>query len=138
MTTQAATSLSWLLNSFVRDTPGVIHAQTMSSDGMHLAASDGMSDVQCDQFAAISSGMVSLGDSARDVFGQRPLIRTIVETESGWIVLTRVSENACLAVITDADADLGLIGYELSLLVEQAGDFMSPEAIRAIQNSLNV
>ena len=127
--------LSWLLDNFVRETPGVECAQTMSSDGMHLAASSAMNEVQCDQFAAISSGLVSLGDSARDVFGHAPLIRTIIETESGWILITRVSNLASLALICGPDADLGLIGYELTGLVDKAGAYMSPEQVKAMQKT---
>lgn len=135
---KARDDLSWLLNTFVRDTPGVVVAQTMSSDGMHLAASGNINQVQCDQFAAVTSGLASLGESATEIFGHQDVVRQIIETDSGWILVTKVSPLASLAVVTDSSADLGLVGYELALLVERSGEFMSPAAIREIQNLLIV
>ena len=49
----SATDLDFVLNRFVEDTEGVRFAQTVSADGMHLAASAGSDSARHDTFAAI-------------------------------------------------------------------------------------
>ncbi len=132
------TDITWMITSFVDETPGVLHAQTVSADGMSLAHSTGMSGVQADQFAAITSGLASLTESAAETFDILPVARQVIETESGWILIVRVSDSASLAVVTEHSADLGLVGYEMTRLAEQAGSVLSPEVIAQLKNSLSV
>ncbi len=132
------TRLSWLLDRFADETPGVRHAQTVSADGMHLAGSGDLEQTDADTFAAVASGLASLCDSAADVFGLEPVIRHVVEAAEGWILITRISSRASLAVVTDRDADLGLVGYEMTLLTERAGEVLSPDLIDALKNPLDV
>ena len=131
-----ARELSWMISTFVEETPGVVHAQTVSADGMDLAHSSSMNSVQADQFAAITSGMASLTESAAETFGILPVVRQVIETDLGWILTMRVSSRASLAVVADQSADLGLVGYEMTRLAEQAGEVLSPEVIAQLKNSL--
>lgn len=130
--------LDFLLDRFVQETPGVRHAQTVSADGMHLASSRGIDATQADQFAAIASGLASLTDSAADTFGMHPVVRQAIETANGWILVARVNSRASLGVVCGADADLGLVGYEMALLADKAGSMLSPEVIERLKNSLGV
>ena len=129
--------LSWLLDRFERETPGVRFVQTVSGDGIHLACSSSMDRTSADRFAAVTSGLTSLCESAGDVFGMTPVVRQVIETGTGWILVSRISPRASLAVITERHADLGLIGYEMTLLIEQAGEILSPEVIDALRNPLD-
>jgi len=130
--------ISWLLDNFVQETPGVRHAQTVSSDGMHLAGSSEMTSTQTDTFAAITAGLASLSESAGDLFQMRPIVRQVIETGDGWFMVTRVSSRASLAVITAKGADLGLVGFEMTLLAEKAGEVLSPEVIESLKSQLAV
>ena len=56
-----AASLGFVLDQFVISTDGAIFAQTVSADGMHLAASSQFDRPHHDTFAAIASGLASLG-----------------------------------------------------------------------------
>jgi predicted regulator of Ras-like GTPase activity (Roadblock/LC7/MglB family) len=129
--------LSWLLDRFVEEIPGVQYVQTVSADGMHLASSDNMDRTMADTFAAVTSGLTSLCESASDVFEMTPFVRQVIETGAGWILLSRISSRANLAVITTLEADLGLIGYEMTLLIEQAGELLSPELVESMRNALD-
>lgn len=129
--------LSWLLDRFARETPGVRSVQTVSADGMHLACSSGMDRTGADTFAAITAGLTSLCESASEIFGMVPFVRHVIETGNGWILLSRVSSRASLAVVTHGEADLGLIGYEMAVLIEQAGELLSPDVIESMRNSLD-
>ncbi len=131
------TDLNWLLETFVEETPGVVHAQTVSADGMDLARSSSLNSVQGDQLAAIASGLASLTDSAAEVLDVLPVKRQVIEAEDGWILISRISSRASLTVVTRSNADLGLVGFEMSRLADRAGDVLSPEVIARLKNSLS-
>ena len=48
-------------------------------------------------------------------------------TES-FLLVTAAGPGACLAVLADADADLGMVAYEMNLLVQQVGGRLSRTA----------
>ena len=138
MTTASKTSteLNWILNRFVEETPGVTSAQTVSADGIHLATCGGQTEVSCDQFAAICSGLASLTDGAADLYQIAPVSRVLIEADSGWIIVSRISSRASLGVTASKDSDLGMIGFEMTQLGEAAGAILSPDVIAALKNSL--
>src|SRR6202012_3425405 len=47
-----AQSLTWLVNNFVTEGPGVTHAIVVSADGLLLVASDELTDEQAQQLSA--------------------------------------------------------------------------------------
>ena len=57
-------TFNWLLVNFVRNTDGVRDAVAVSSDGLLIAASEGLERASADQLAAIVSGMTGLARSA--------------------------------------------------------------------------
>ena len=130
--------LDFVLNRFVEDVEGVAFAQTVSADGMHLAAS-GESDSAChDTFAAIASGLASLTDSSVELFGLGVMHRQIIEASNGWVLLSRVSQTASLGVVAGRNADLGLIGYEMTRLAKQLGDALSPAVVDRLKGALQL
>lgn len=135
MTTNATDrGLGFILQSFVDDTDGVRFAQTVSADGMHLAASAGYSAAHHETFAAIASGLASLTDGAVGNFGLGQVTRQIIEASNGWILVARISPTASMGVVADADVDLGMVGYEMTLLTQRLGDVLSPELIARLKN----
>ena len=57
-------------------------------------------------------------------------MQTIVETAGGYFFVTSVSEGSTLAVFAGVECDIGMIGYEMTLLVSQVGLLLTP-AVRA-------
>lgn len=133
-----ATDLDFVLNRFVEDTEGVRFAQTVSADGMHLAASSGADSARHDTFAAIASGLASLTDSSVDLFGLGVMQRQIIEASDGWILLSRVSATASLGVVADRHSDLGLVGYEMIRLSKQLGEALSPDVVDRLKGVLGL
>lgn len=131
-------SLNFLLDGFVEETDGVIFAQTVSADGMHLASSGMFDRATHDTFAAIASGLTSLTDGAVENFGMGPVTRQIIETSDGWILLSRMSTTAAIGVTARKDADLGLIGYEMARLAKRLGVMLSPDVIDRLKQSLSL
>ncbi len=125
-----AQDLGWLMTSFVERVDGSIHTLVVSSDGLPLAASDGFDPTRADQLAAVVSGLSSLADGAARHFGGGAVLQTVVEMERGFVFVMAVNDGSCLAVLAAPDCDIGLVGYEMALLVARAGDVLTP-ALRA-------
>jgi predicted regulator of Ras-like GTPase activity (Roadblock/LC7/MglB family) len=133
-----STQLDFILNGFVNETDGVLFAQTVSADGMHLAASAGFDSARHDTFAAIASGLASLTDSSVDLFGIGQVTRQIIEASDGWVLISRISNTAALGVVARRNADLGLIGYEMTRLSKQLGLVLSPDVVDRLKGSLQL
>jgi predicted regulator of Ras-like GTPase activity (Roadblock/LC7/MglB family) len=48
--------------------------------------------------------------------------QTVVELEYGYLVVTEAGEGACLALLASENADLGMIAYEMNVIVQQVGE----------------
>ena len=128
--THPVQDLNWLVTNFVERVPAVAHSIVVSSDGLPLAFSAGFPADRVDQLSAITSGLTSLTQGAARVFEGGPVTQTVVEMEQGLLLVMAISDGSSLAVRASTDCDLGLIAYEMALLVEQAGQFLTP-AMRA-------
>src|SRR3954462_11955214 len=127
---QGRRGISWLITDFVNNVPGVAHTVVVSSDGLPLAFSDGFPKDRADQLAAVSAGLISLTQGASRVFEGGPVVQTVVEMQRGLLLIMSISDGSCLAVLASADSDLGLVAYQMTLLVERAGQVLTP-AVRA-------
>jgi len=131
-------NMSWLLNNLVKKVPEVTYAIALSSDGLLLATSVGMDRATADQLAAVASGFNSLARGAGRFFGGGSVRQTIVEMEQGFLFVTAVGEGACLAILSSPGADIGLIAYEMALLVARVGEFLTPELRAEMQAALPI
>jgi uncharacterized protein len=122
--------LDWLLVDFSRETPGVLAAVVVSVAGLPLAVSAGVTDSLADQLSAAASGLVSLARATAQLLGSGGLTQTILEMTEGYLFVTSISRGATVAVHATRQADLGLVGYELTLLAERVGRALDP-GIRA-------
>jgi uncharacterized protein len=118
--------LDWLLVDFSRETPGVLAAVVVSVDGLPLAVSAGVTDELSDQLSAAASGLVSLARATAQLLGSGALTQTILEMTEGYLFVTSISRGATVAVHASRQADLGLVGYELTLLAERVGRALDP------------
>jgi uncharacterized protein len=122
----SAQDLSWLVTDFVDRVPEVAHAVVVSSDGIPLAVNRGFPPERADQLAALTSGLSSLVLGAARVFEGGIVVQTVVEMEAGVFVVMTISNGASLAVLAAPKCDLGLVAYEMTLLVERAGRMLTP------------
>ena len=118
--------LDWLVTNFVERVRDVAHAVVVSSDGLPMAYNEGFPRDRADQLSAVTSGLASLTQGAARVFQGGPVVQTAVEMEGGILVVMSISNGSSLAVLAAPDCDLGLIVYEMSLLVEQVGRDLTP------------
>ncbi len=133
---QAAQNLNWLITNFVERVPGVSHTIVVSADGLLLAVSEGFPRDRADQLAAVASGLLSLTQGASRVFEGGSVTQTVVEMERGFLFIMAISDGSCLAVLASTESDIGLIGYEMALLVERAGAVLTPALRVELQAAL--
>ncbi len=133
---EEAKNVNWLVNNFVGHVPGVNEAVVVSSDGLPIAASTGLDRDSVDRFAAVASGLIGLSYGAAGRFGGGAVTEVIVEMEYAFLFVTGISDGSLLAVIADAAADIGLVGYEMAVLVDKAGVVLTPELRAELQAAL--
>ena len=56
--------------------------------------------------------------------------------EHAFLFVTGVSDGSCLAIVADAECDVGLVGYEMAVLVEKTGQFLTPQLRAELLTSL--
>ena len=124
--TSSAQDLNWLITNFVERVPAVAHAIVVSADGLPLAFSAGFPEDRADQLAAVTSGLTSLTQGAARVFEAGSVIQTVVEMEGGLLLVMAISNGSSLAVLAASGCDMGLVAYEMTLLVERVGRALTP------------
>lgn len=135
MSTQAS-NVNWLVNSFVERVPGVTEAVVVSSDGLPIAASNGLDRDSVDRFSAVSSGLIGLAYGAAGRFGGGAVTEVIVEMENAFLFVTGISDGSLLATMAQSGADVGLVAYEMAVLVEKTGAVLTPELRAELQAAL--
>ena len=132
----AANNVNWLVTNFVDRVAGVTEAVVVSSDGLPMALSGGLDRDAADRFAAVASGLIGLAYGAAGRFGGGRVNEIIIEMEHAFLFVTGISDGSCLAVVADAGCDVGLVGYEMAVLVEKTGPFLTPELRAELQSAL--
>ncbi|HEY0696404.1 MAG TPA: roadblock/LC7 domain-containing protein [Micromonospora sp.] len=117
--------LTWLLDDLVGRVKQAEHAIALSTDGLLMASSRGFNRDDAEHLSAMAAGIQSLARGAGKKFGGGPVQQTIIEMKSSFLFVTAAGHNACLAVLASEDADVGLIAYEMAMLVTRAGKFLA-------------
>jgi uncharacterized protein len=125
-----ASDFNWLVGNFAKNTPGVAHAMVVSADGLPVAASDRLDRPKADQLAAIASGLASLTQGGARCIDGGLVKQAVVEMDRGLLVVMAISEGSCLTVLAASACDVGVVAYEMTVLVDRAGDVLTP-ALRA-------
>ena len=133
-----ATNFGWLLDNFVRTVPGSRHTLVVSADGLLMAMSAQLARTSGDQLAALVSGMSSLTRGAARQLNGGNVRQAIIEMDNGFLFLKNVSYGSVLGVVAEANCDIGLIGYEMALLVSRTEATLTPQLISEMRGSLPV
>ncbi|MFJ8019408.1 roadblock/LC7 domain-containing protein [Streptomyces sp. NPDC096311] len=124
-TDTAHSGLAWLLDSLITRIPETRHAIVLSQDGLLVGASGEMSREDAEQLAAIASGLQSLAHGTSRHFGGGSVQQTVIEMNDLFLFVTNAGDGARLAVLATSAVDVGSVGYEMTMLVRQVGQFMS-------------
>lgn len=117
--------LDWLLDDMVTRAGEIRHAVVLSSDGLAVGASSALSRENAEHLAAVASGFHSLAKGAGRHFGAGGVRQTMVEMDEGFLFVAAAGEGSCLAVLSTAAADIGLVAYEMARLVKRVGEHLT-------------
>ncbi|MFR9730949.1 roadblock/LC7 domain-containing protein [Saccharopolyspora sp. MS10] len=127
----------WLVTDFTQRVAGVAHAIVVSADGLLLTSSTNLPRDRAEQLAAVSSGLLSLTNGAAKCFEAGEVTETIVEMQYGTLIQMGISDGSCLTALAAPQCDMGLIAYEMAMLVERVGQILTPELRHQLQGAGN-
>jgi predicted regulator of Ras-like GTPase activity (Roadblock/LC7/MglB family) len=138
MTTRSAeaNNISFLVANLAERVPGIRDAIIVSADGLLMSMSAGLTREAADRFAAAASGLISLAHGAAAPFAGGQVTELIIELEGAFIFVTGISDGSSMAVLADANCDVGQVGYEMARLVERCGAVLTPELRSELQGGL--
>jgi predicted regulator of Ras-like GTPase activity (Roadblock/LC7/MglB family) len=120
-----ASELDWLLDDLVARVVYISRAVILSRDGLTIAASARLSKEDADHLSAAAAGFQSLARGVGRHFGGGPARQIIVEMEAEFLFVTAAGEGSCLAVLSSSSADVGLVAYEMAVLVKRVGEHLA-------------
>ena len=125
--TDTTGQLSWLLDNLVNQVEHVQQALILSRDGLVVAASRGLNPEDSEHLSALAAGLQSLARGTGRHFGAGEVRQTIIEMDFAFLFVIAAGRGTCLAVLTSADANVGLIAYEMAMLVRRMGKYLAAE-----------
>ena len=125
--TDTTGQLSWLLDNLVNQVEHVQQALILSRDGLVVAASRGLTSEDSEHLSALAAGIQSLARGTGRHFRAGDVRQTIIEMESAFLFVIAAGQGTCLAVLASADANVGLIAYEMAMLIRRMGKYLAAE-----------
>lgn len=117
----------WLLDNFAASTPGVSHALIVSSDGLPLIAAGAMPADLADPLAAMTSGIISLGNNIAAKIGESGCDQVMLKFPAGHFLFMGIGQLAGFAVLVREGANLGVVAHQMAQLVDAVGHVLTPQ-----------
>jgi predicted regulator of Ras-like GTPase activity (Roadblock/LC7/MglB family) len=117
--------LGWLLDDLVSRVPDVEKALVLTRDGLTVGSSAALRRDDAERLAAIAAAFHGLARGSVRPLGAEQARQVIVEMDTAFLFITAAGEGSCLAVISSASADVGLVVYEMAMLVKSVSDHLA-------------
>jgi predicted regulator of Ras-like GTPase activity (Roadblock/LC7/MglB family) len=111
-------SLTWLLQGLLERVPGARHALVLSRDGLKLCWTE-----------HLALDQVEFGD------GTGGVRHSMTEFHGGQLFIVQAGDGAHLALLGEESADPGVVGHQMTELVEQIGEHLRAEPRGGAQGS---
>jgi predicted regulator of Ras-like GTPase activity (Roadblock/LC7/MglB family) len=125
--TDTTGQLSWLLDNLVEQVEPVEQALVLSRDGLVVAASRGLTREDSEHLSAVAAGVQSLARGTGQHFRGGQVRQTIIEMENAFLFVIAAGRGTCLAVLTSSDPNVGVVAYEMAILVRRMGKYLAAE-----------
>ncbi|RKT07905.1 putative regulator of Ras-like GTPase activity (Roadblock/LC7/MglB family) [Streptomyces sp. 3211.6] len=133
--TGSLSDLDWLLGGLVQRVPYTRAAVLLTNDGL-VTCVHGLDSDSADHMAALASGLYSLGRSAGARFGDGAEVRqVVVELDTALVFVSAAGSGTCLAVLADREADAGVLGYEMAMLVKSVRPYLAAPPRRPVADA---
>jgi predicted regulator of Ras-like GTPase activity (Roadblock/LC7/MglB family) len=113
--------LNWLLDELVDRVASIRKAVVLSGDGLATGVSKDLTREDSEHLAAVASGFHSLAKGVGRLFVAVIVRQTVVVLAAAFLFVTAAGDGSCLAVLSDAESDVGQVAYEMTLLVKRVG-----------------
>jgi predicted regulator of Ras-like GTPase activity (Roadblock/LC7/MglB family) len=121
------TELNWLLDDLVARVAGAQHAVVLSTDGLLIGRSRSLNREDGEHLSAMASAFQSLARGVGRHFAGGQVRQTVVELDHAFLMVTAAGSGACLALLANAETDIGMVAYEMNLLVKKVGAYLVAE-----------
>ncbi|TQK50881.1 hypothetical protein FBY35_1241 [Streptomyces sp. SLBN-118] len=115
------TPLDLLLTHLADQVADVRHVLVVSQDGMVVSRSTSLARPDAERLAATVSGLMSLGRSVCAGFDGEAVVQTLIEMRQGYLIITSAGGGAYLTVLSTSRADVGVVAFEMNLIVTRIG-----------------
>lgn len=120
-----SSELDWLLDDLVNRVVGAERAVVLSADGLLIGRSGNLADGDAEHLSAVASAFQSLATGTGRHFGGGQVRQTVVEMDYAFLFVTAAGAGACLALLAAEDADMGMIAYEMNMMVKRVGQVLT-------------
>ena len=117
--------LDWLLDDLVGRLAGAEGAVVLSADGLLMGRSRNVPRDNAEHLSAMASAFQSLARGVGRHFDKGDVRQTVVELDRAFLIVTAAGRGACLALLASENADMGMVAYEMNVLVHQVGESLS-------------
>ncbi|SRR6266567_7581723 len=117
--------LNWLLDELIGRVVGARYAVVLSSDGLLVGRSRNVEREDGEHLAAMASAFQSLARGVGRHFKAGDVHQTVVELAEAFLLVTAAGNQACLALLADASADIGMVAYEMNMMIKQVGAYFA-------------
>lgn len=121
-----AERLAGALNDFLRTSPNAEAAAVVTFDGLTMASAL-PSEMDEERMGAMSAALLGLGEQAARGLGRGELQQLFVEGTDGYVFLMSARDQAVLAVVTDKDAKIGFVLFEMRRAAHTVGAILAGE-----------
>jgi predicted regulator of Ras-like GTPase activity (Roadblock/LC7/MglB family) len=125
--TDSTGQLGWLLDDLVDKVEPIEQALILSRDGLVVAASRGLSREDSEYLSALAAGVQSLARGTGEHFRGGNVRQTIIEMEKAFLFVVAAGRGTALTVLTSADPNVGVVAYEMAMLVRRMGKYLAAE-----------
>jgi uncharacterized protein len=125
---QTSGQLTWLLDNLTSQVEHIRQALVFSGDGLVVAASAGLSRDDAERLSALAAGLQSLARGAGQQLRGGEALQTIIEMDSMFLFVTAAGEGTSIAVTATSEANVGLVAYEMAVLVRRMGKYLAAKA----------
>jgi len=121
MANTGVSELDWLLDDLVKRVAGADRAVVLSADGLLIGMSSNLTEEDAEHLSAVASAFQSLARGTGRHFGGGNVRQTMVEMDHAFLFVTAAGAGACLALLAGEHADMGMVAYEMNLMVKRVG-----------------
>jgi uncharacterized protein len=120
-------SLTWLVERFVSEVPGITHAVVVSLDGLQLATAGAVDRDLADQLSALTAGLLSIAGQCGFRLQLGEAENVTIRFPHGHLAFMRIGRFAGLCVAARPGTDMRTLAFQMTRFVASVGHALTPQ-----------